>query len=156
MDSECLEGCWGCCSTEGLKAWANIKVSFAWGGAELCYPEIDFWGKTGEGAEAFYFLSLLWWAQEFCKAKNPSHTAVCQLSAVPDTTKSPGSVWGLPAASSRSARLFSAEKRKHQMLLFKQRLSFMLNTTKMTCFSVLRELKKKKKAQKGGKKKKKK
>lgn len=40
-------------------------------------------------------LFFTWWAH---KAKNPPHTVVCQLSAVPDTTKPQSSSAEVPGA----------------------------------------------------------
>lgn len=80
------------------------------------------------------------------------HTAVCQLSAAPDITKSQSR--GMGMRNTEVPSCLSWKERKHQMLLFKQRPSFMLNTTKITWFSVPRIKKKERKEKKKRRKKK--
>lgn len=86
--------------------------------------------------------SLSWLqGQEFCEGKHcPSHSSLSAVSSSWHDKIPKQRGWGCVI---QKCPVVWVEKRgKHQMLLFKQRPSFMLNTTKITWFSVLRIKKK--------------
>ena len=86
--------------------------------------------------------SLSWLqGQEFCEGKHcPSQSSLSAVSSSWHDKIPQQRDWGCVI---QKCPVVWVEKRgKHQMLLFKQRPSFMLNTTKITWFSVLRIKKK--------------
>lgn len=127
---------------EGSLGWVPDNALLRDGG-KPCYSETD--SCCMSGVENLYKYVLPVWGRglsfpgrlgNFVRVNITLLTAVCQLSAAPDTTKSQSRVCG--CVIQKCPVVLSRKKRKHQMLLFKQRPSFMLNTTKITWFSVLR------------------
>ena len=86
--------------------------------------------------------SLSWLqGQEFCEGKHcPSHSSLSAVSSSWHDKIPKQRDWG--CVIQKCPFVWVEKRGKHQMLLFKQRPSFMLNTTKITWFSVLRIKKK--------------
>lgn len=150
-DLKCISGCGGAEGWEGCVGGESQRMPSLGmepttvPGSRFLLPEKG-WESEQISSPCLRQRSSLSWlqGQEFCEGKHcPSHSSLSAVSSSWHDKIPKQRDWGCVI---QKCPVVWVEKRgKHQMLLFKQRPSFMLNTTKITWFSVLRIKKKREK-----------